>query len=224
MAIAIERKWWRRPWLSSIVVSLFIASGVYLGISYIQRLVGTDSPVTPPALSYSTDPTQANEAEVDSDLIRSHRANPEDPRVLRVPSLGIESRAFPMGIARDGSIQTPQSIYDTGWYTGAGKPGKNGAVFIDGHVSGPTKPGVFKNLGSMKVGDTLELETGDTTTYRYAVVHTENISYRSVDMKKVLRPYGAATQGLNLMTCSGRYNKAAHSFENRTIVYAKLID
>lgn len=125
-----------------------------------------------------------------------------------------------MGIARDGSIQTPQGIYDTGWYTGASKPGQKGAVFIDGHVSGPNKPGVFKNLGKLKTGDVIELETGNTTVFRYTVTHTETVSYRGVDMRKVLSPYGDSVEGLNLMTCTGRFSTAAHTFESRIIVYA----
>lgn len=217
MALDIKRTWWTHRLIVAAAASLIVAGAVYIGILLTQQRSG-EHEATP--LSYSTDPSQADETDVSSELVDSHRAAPNEPRLLNIPSLSISSRVFAMGIARDGSIQTPRGIYDTGWYSGASKPGEKGAVFIDGHVSGPNKPGVFKYLSKLKAGDTLELETGNATVFYYKVIHSETVSYRDVDMRKVLSPYGDSDEGLNLMTCTGRFDAAAHTFESRIIVYA----
>jgi sortase (surface protein transpeptidase) len=73
----------------------------------------------------------------------------------------------------------------------------------------------------MAVGDVITIEKGDGKKLNYRVTHTEEVPLDQVDMKKLLLPYGSATNGLNLITCSGSYVKASATYDHRTIVYAE---
>ncbi len=145
------------------------------------------------------------------------------PRALYISKLGIAARVLPMGVNPDGSVQAPLNIYDSGWYSGSVQPGQIGAVFIDGHASGPTHFGLFGNLYKLTVGDTLQIEKGDGTRLTYKVVHTEVVDKDKVDMKSMLLPYGKALRGLNLMTCAGEWVQNGKTLSQRVLVYTEQI-
>jgi hypothetical protein len=55
------------------------------------------------------------------------------------------------------------------------------------------------------------------------VVHVETVPKESVDMQEVLRTYGDATEGLNLMTCTGTWIKDERTYDKRAIVYTERV-
>lgn len=151
-------------------------------------------------------------------------SNPEDPRFLRIPSLGVFSRIKNLGVTPEGAVDAPRNIYDTGWYNGSARPGsKAGSSLILGHVSGWTGPGVFKRINELPIGGEFEIEKGTGEVIKYSVVRSEQIPVDQIDMGKVLSAEEAGKHDLKLMTCSGRYNSSTETFEDRFIVYAKRI-
>lgn len=152
--------------------------------------------------------------------VSQYKVAADMPRMLSINKIGIFSKIKRVNIDASGQVGTPKNIYDVGWYDGSAKPGEPGAVFIDGHVSGPTARGVFYNLKNLVQGDVINIEKGDGQLITYKVVASELFAYDGVDMAKVLRPYDSNKQGLNLMTCTGKFNKATQSYEKRLVVYA----
>jgi LPXTG-site transpeptidase (sortase) family protein len=145
------------------------------------------------------------------------------PRALYISKLHIAARTLPMDVNPNGSVQAPLGIYDAGWYTGSVKPGEVGAMFIDGHASGPTQFGLFGKLHDLVVGDTLQIEKGDGTRLTYKVVHTDVVDRDKVDMKSMLLPYGNALRGLNMMTCAGTWVDNGKTLSQRVLVYTEQI-
>lgn len=145
------------------------------------------------------------------------------PRALYINKLHIAARTLPMSVNPNGSVQAPLGIYDSGWYTGSVKPGEIGAMFIDGHASGPTQFGLFGKLHDLVIGDTLQVEKGDGTRLTYKVVHTAVVDKDKVDMKSMLLPYGNALRGLNLMTCAGTWVDNGKTLSQRVLVYTEQI-
>ena len=148
---------------------------------------------------------------------------PTLPRILSIDKLNISARILPMSVNKDESIQAPQNIFDAGWYNGSVKPGEDGAVFIDGHASGPSREGLFAYLDQLTPGDEIRVEKGDGTTLTYGVVHVEVVPLEGLDMKKVLKPYGNTVKGLNLMTCTGTWVDAQKTYDKRVIVYTEQL-
>jgi LPXTG-site transpeptidase (sortase) family protein len=157
------------------------------------------------------------------DVLANYHTASDVPRALYIDTLGIRARVVSVGTTDDNSMQTPKNIYDSGWYTSSAKPGKTGEVVIDGHASGSTRKGLFAYIDTLKNGDQIRVETGDGTTYRYQVVHNETTPMNEVDMSSVLRPYGDASEGLTLITCTGTWLPAQHTYDHRVIVYAQRV-
>lgn len=145
------------------------------------------------------------------------------PRALYVNKIKVGARIMPMSVNTDGSVQAPRNIYDSGWYSGSVKPGETGAMFIDGHASGPTREGLFAYLDKLNEGDLIEIEKGDGNRLTYKVVHTEVQPLAGLDMKKMLLPYGTVSKGLNMMTCTGTWVDSSKTFDKRVLVFAEQI-
>lgn len=156
-----------------------------------------------------------------SDVIDKYHVAPDLPRVLTIDKIKIKSRILPMSVNNDGSMQTPINIFDSGWYSGSVKPGTVGAAVIDGHASGSSRQGLFADLDTLVVGDVIKIEKGNNQVLKYNVVHTEISDIDTVDMKKMLKPYGDAAEGLNLITCTGKWINDKKTYDKRVLVFAE---
>lgn len=153
--------------------------------------------------------------------LSTYRVAPDAPRALYISSLKIAARIQPMNLNGDKSLQAPKNIYDSGWYTGSSKPGQSGAMVMDGHASETgTHYGLFGYLDRIKEGDNITIEKGDGTKLQYAVVHVETDALADVDMNKVMVPYNGAAQGLNIITCTGKWTSDNSTLDHRLIVFA----
>ena len=147
----------------------------------------------------------------------SYRVAGELPRVLHIPSLSVVSRVLHLGMASDGSLTAPNDIYDTGWYNASAEPNdKTGAILINGHIEGPTKPGVFAGLGTLKAGEEIVLERGDRRMMTFVVSSVETLKDGPIDTKQLLKSADPNKLGLNLVTSAD----AARSNQPRVVVHA----
>lgn len=163
------------------------------------------------------------ETEITPDALSQHTVATDQPRALYIDKLKVAARVLPMSVNNTGSIQAPVNVYDAGWYTGSVKPGETGAMFIDGHASGPTREGLFAYLDTLEKNDTLQVEKGDGTKLKYKVVRTEVVALSDIDMKKILLPHNGVTKGLNLMTCTGKWLPREKTYDHRVVVYTQQI-
>lgn len=152
--------------------------------------------------------------------IQNYTVGPDQPRFIRIAKLGVEARILKLGITNNNELDAPNNIYDAGWYDGSSKPGEHGAMLIDGHVHGPTTPGVFYGLKDLVPGDHVEVERGDGKKFTYKVVETKVYDADKVDMNAALISAKAGVPGLNLITCTGNVNFANSSYDQRMIVFA----
>ena len=151
--------------------------------------------------------------------VSGYRAAPESPKVISIPKLDIKARVLRMGVKPNNEIKTPGNIYDAGWFEGSARPGEQGAVFINAHVHGPTKPGVFAGIKKLKAGDKIKIERGDGKAYTYSVVKSQIYDKDKVDMGATLNSIVPGKSGLNLMTCDGQY-KTDGGYNKRVVVFA----
>jgi len=149
----------------------------------------------------------------------AYHVAPDIPRTLSIPKLGINARVLRLGVKTNGEIKTPSNIYDAGWYDGSAKPGEPGALFIDGHVHGPTLPGVFVGLKKLVAGDKITLRRGDGQVFSYHVVKSQSYDKDNVDMGAAFNSVVPGRPELNLITCYGSYDKSGE-YNNRLIVFA----
>lgn len=206
--------------LVSMAVMVFIAGGV---VSYLGWKTNRKAAAQVDVLSSSTENESGDvpvEEEITPDVLAVYQVAPDMPRFIKIPRLGVDARVKRLGVKLDGSLGAPANVNDAGWYDGSSKPGENGTVLIDGHVHGPTKHGVFYRLASVKPGDTIEIERGDGIVITYQVVSLENVDQDKVDMAKALTSVEPSKPGLNIITCTGRYDIRTNKYEQRLVVYA----
>ncbi len=160
------------------------------------------------------------EEEVSRSAYRSYAPpNPLHARYVRIPSIGVDSRVKRVGKNRKGAVAVPSSIYDAAVYEHAADIADNGgAVFMVGHVHGPSLPGVFNKLEDVAVGAIIEVEQGDGTVHQFQVTSKQTYHIDSVDMKNALRSDDSGKLGLNLMTCGGDINYSELSYSDRVLV------
>lgn len=157
--------------------------------------------------------------------ISGYKVAPNLPKYIKIPSLSVDARVKPMGVTSKNALQAPKNIYDAGWYSASAKPGdpgSNGAILIDGHVHGPTLPGVFSKIKTLSAGEEIAIQRGDDAVYTYKVVKVQNYDAKSLDLGIGLTSAQPGLPGLNLITCGGKFNQSSGQYDERTIVFAVL--
>ncbi len=167
------------------------------------------------------------EEELTPEEIEDYTVEEKNPRYLTVSKLGIEkARILPMGVTIDGNLDTPNNIYDVGWFEASGKPGQGKTMIIDGHNGGPNVLGVFKELPSLVNGDVIEVERGDGKIFRYKVVESKAVSLYESDAymatASVSPEYGR--ESVTLISCTGEWSEQRQTYLSRQFVRAVLIE
>jgi sortase (surface protein transpeptidase) len=152
--------------------------------------------------------------------VASYTVPAKYPKYIIIPKLKIKARVVQLNLGKQNDIQSPNNIYDAGWYTGSSLPGQPGAMFIDGHVASWTANGIFYNLKNLQAGDSIQIVRGDNTSYTYKVVKLQTYPVTSVNMTQALAPVQRGVPGLNIMTCAGSVVNGYYN--ERLVVYASL--
>ena len=156
------------------------------------------------------------------DPLKNYAVAPDLPRAIYIDKLGVQAKVIRVGVTDTNAMAVPKSIYEAGWYDGSVKPGETGAVVVNGHVSGPTRDGVFHDLKQLKNGDSIVVERGDKTKLTYKVRRIQELAVKDVDMTKLLVAE-PGMKSLHLITCGGLFDQEALQFQSRVLVYADQI-
>ncbi len=224
LVIGQKRKRHFGKWLLSfVVVILLIVAGWYL-----YRWYATGEAPPFPAPIAKADPA-VDESDVPTAMVASYTVPATHPRYVSIPSLGIgNTRVYPVGVTAQNVLDTPRNINDAAWYTKSMTPGTGyGAVLIDGHNGGITKNGVFAKLSTLKTGDEIDVERGDGQKFSYKVVENQTMSLDEVNatgMKMMMQSADPNKEGLNLITCAGKWVPRLGQFDQRVMLRAVAID
>ena len=204
------------------VAFIFIAA-IAIGAILFINSSKTTAPASPQtSQNDSRVSADADETKVPPAKVDSYKVAPSFPRKISIAKIGVDSRVLALGVKSNNELKAPVNIYDTGWYEGSAKPGEQGAMLLDGHVHGPTQPGVFYNLKKLVAGDVIAVERGDGTKFNYRVVSSKTYDKENVDMAVAMSPVEAGKPGLNLITCAGSFNNQADQYEDRLVGFATL--
>lgn len=143
------------------------------------------------------------------------------PAHLTIPKLNLNAPIDPVGLDKNGRMDVPTTVGATGWYSMGSKPGEIGNAVIDGHFDTPTgAPSVFYYIGNLAPGDTIQVTTTDNKVYTFSVTQVTSFPDNGFPIEQV---FGKSdTKNLNLITCSGTWDRAAHNYSNRTVVFSTL--
>lgn len=145
------------------------------------------------------------------------------PTHIAVPAIGVTSDLLQLGTNPDGTVEVPPLEKDSraGWFTGSPTPGQLGPSIILGHIdSKEYGPGVFFKLGALQPSDQVSITRADGTT---AVFTIDKVAEYPKDHFPTIEVYGNTTDAaLRLITCGGKFNFTAHSYEDNIVAFASL--
>ncbi|TAL15283.1 class F sortase [Patescibacteria group bacterium] len=144
------------------------------------------------------------------------------PKTLTITKLGINASIESVATTANGAMGVPGNIWNAAWYNKSAKPGQAGAVFIDGHSSS-TDGALFGKLNTLAKGDIINVMRADNIVINYKVMAINVVNRSNVDMSSMLKPYGTSRNGLNILSCQGKWLPSEETLENRVLVYAVQI-
>ena len=171
-----------------------------------------------PVITVSTDKPDESKKNADN---YNWSGAPEDPKKIKIGKIAVDAFVQQAGVDQNKAVAVPNNVHLASWFTESVRPGQLGLSIIDGHVSGPTVDGVFKNLNKLAKDDTFEIEQGNGVVLKYKVV--EKVELKVAESAAYLFSQKPEIKSqLNLITCGGQYDRTAKQFVNRVIVAASL--
>ena len=144
------------------------------------------------------------------------------PTRIIVPELAIDAEVISLDMSPDGELPTPNTARVVAWYSYGARLGEGGNAVMAGHVDLNREVGVFWRLRDAKPGQTITLSGAAGQLYDYKVEWVRSYPAASLAGLAALRPSSGATT-ITLVTCSGRFDLATRSYEDRQVVRAVLV-
>lgn len=223
MATGLEIKQTRsfRPlkWLLRLLLlGLIIAAGYYALMWYSTGQLPIDLPIA------AADPS-VNETPISTLQRQDYHVDSSAPRLLTIAKLGLkDARITPIELDKNRQLTMPKYLDDAGWYEESAQPGQDfGAVVIDGHSKGKSRGGIFAQLTSLKAGDTIVLERGDSKKFTYSVYDVRTMSTIEAlksGIPQAMYSVNDTKEGLSIIAESGRFVPKDNDFNQRTILRA----
>lgn len=147
-----------------------------------------------------------------------------DPVELRIESIGATSSLVPLGLNPDQTIAVPpvSRPLQASWYRYGPTPGAAGPAVILGHVNGNGQPGIFARLHETKPGDQVTVSRDDGSTAVFTITRLEQLPKDGFPTDAIYGDLPGTTAELRLITCGGTFDRAARSYRDNIIAFARL--
>ncbi len=146
--------------------------------------------------------------------------NPVPPVRLLIPKINVDAKVEHLGLTSTGAMDVPRGPDNVGWYEPGTMPGAVGSSVMDGHASWRDNiPAVFDNLGELRVGDKIFVESENGTIVTFVVTRTK-IYKSDADTTEVFNSTDGKAH-LNLITCTGLWDEVAGSSTDRLVVFSE---
>jgi LPXTG-site transpeptidase (sortase) family protein len=150
------------------------------------------------------------------------KGSTKDPKYIIIPTISAEGFIQKADVDQNKQIAVPDNIHLAAWFVQSSAPGDLGLSIIDGHLNGRQNNGIFMNLNKLKAGDQFKIELGGGAIKKFQVVSLKTVA--TPEASNILfSQEPSITSQLNLITCAGTYDAKLQSYDERLIVYSKLI-
>lgn len=144
-----------------------------------------------------------------------------EPAHIEIPSIGVDAAIEPTGILNNGEMGVPEDVDQVGWFKPGFKAGAKGHAVLAGHVDSLTGPAVFYELKKVNTGDQVKLTDANG---RKMIFEVKKMASYETDQAPIEEIFGNADgRFINLITCTGNFNRDIGSHEERLVVTAELV-
>lgn len=142
------------------------------------------------------------------------------PYSIEIPALKVNTEIEKVGTLKNGQMGVPKGFDTVGWFGEGAKPGAPGNAVMAGHVDSKTGPAVFYKLEDLEEGDEVIVKDKDGKSLTFEVTGKESYERKTAPVDKIFDySYGSK---LNLITCTGNFNRDEGTHEERLVVYTEL--
>jgi len=157
--------------------------------------------------------------EIDSPIIKDNREG-IIPIKVSIPSINVSADIEKVGLLDNGQMGVPEKFEQVGWYKEGILPGEQGNAVLAGHVDSKTGPAIFYHLHKLEVGDEVHVMNEDGEKLTFIVYDKKSFDTESAPVEKI---FGYSYRSnLNLITCTGDFNREKGTHEERLVVYTEL--
>jgi LPXTG-site transpeptidase (sortase) family protein len=143
--------------------------------------------------------------------------NPDYPVRLIVPSIGLDAPIEYMDVNAKGEMDVPDgSTKNVGWYEDGTIPGNTGSAVIAAHVYA-----IFSKLKHVIPGSDIYIVTKENTKLHFVVDETKTHDLGKLSSEFLFNRND--DKRLNLITCAGTFIPSLDTYDQRFVVYAKLV-
>jgi hypothetical protein len=143
------------------------------------------------------------------------------PVRVRAPAAGIDAPLTGVGLDVVGGLAVPDDPSLAGWYERGPRPGDAGPAVLAGHVDWAGRPAVFQALRRLAPGNEVVVDRADGSSVRFAVDRVVQVGKDAFPTREVYGPVAGAE--LRLITCGGAFDRAAGSYTDNLVVFARLV-
>ncbi|WP_226683196.1 class F sortase [Sutcliffiella horikoshii] len=143
-----------------------------------------------------------------------------EPHRIEIPSIGVDALVEQVGVIENGQMGVPESFETVGWYNEGPMPGERGNSVISGHVDSRNGPAVFFDLKNLEAGDEIIVSSADGESLTYVVDRIETYPENESPVEAIF-DYSFQSN-LNLITCTGTFNRESRNYSDRLVVYSSL--
>ena len=146
-----------------------------------------------------------------------------DPENITIESLGLNAPVTVVGVANDGSMETPKNWNEAGWYWKSAHPGEQGNLIINGHYDDSSaRPAAFWQLKNVAVGDKVSVTDKYSKTFVYQVSDVFFVSIQDPQRLDVLQSDDSKST-ITLITCGGVWLPGMSTYDKRLVVKGELV-
>ncbi len=144
------------------------------------------------------------------------------PANLKIPSIEVDATVQKVGLLDNGQMGVPDNEEDVAWFEPGTKPGNKGNSVIAAHVDSREGPAVFWDLKKLETGDEIIVTDEEGSELTFVVNRVERYKRNEAPIEEI---FGSAdSKSLNLITCTGTFDRANGGHEERLVVYSELKD
>ncbi len=143
------------------------------------------------------------------------------PTTLTIDSLGItDAPVIGVGVEPTGAMEVPPAD-QVGWYRYSPTPGQAGSSILAAHIAYDGEDGVFVRLANVEPGAEIEVTDDEGLTRSYRVESVDQ--YDKTQLPEDIVFARSGTERLVLVTCGGRFDPTARSYDDNVVVVATPI-
>nr|WP_285839889.1 class F sortase [Alkalihalophilus marmarensis] len=197
-----------------VLVSIFIVSGCQQA----------DTVAEPPSTLTTNDSTALNQAAAQEKVIPSAIQHQSGivPASISIPKIEIEADVLEVGLNEQRQMEVPEDPFEVGWFQPGTKPGSQGSAVLAGHVDSRTGLAIFFHLDQLEVGDQVYVTDQEGQTLEFKVTSMEIYPYNDAPIDQIFG-YTSAKR-LNLITCTGEFDRVERTHRERLVVTTELVN